>query len=211
MTVTTMPVGMLGTNCYLIESEALGCAVVDPGAQPDKIIAVIKERGLTPRYILLTHGHHDHIGGVKKLMAAYPEALLYIGEGDMEMLGDTQKSLAIFRVEDDSDYVIGGVNPLREGDSLVLDELEIKVLDTPGHTKGGVTYRCGEALFAGDTLFYEDVGRTDLYGGDFQVLLASLAKLAALEGEYVVYPGHGEATSLNHERQYNSYIAGRRQ
>jgi glyoxylase-like metal-dependent hydrolase (beta-lactamase superfamily II) len=210
MIITTIPVGMLGTNCYLLESAEKGCAVIDPGAQPHKIIRQIEERTLTPRYILLTHGHHDHIGGVKKIMAAYPEILLYIGEKDKEMLGDTQKSLAIFRQDDDTDYLIGDAVAVSGGDTLLMDELEIAVMDTPGHTKGGVSYLCGDALFAGDTLFRENVGRTDLYGGDFEILLASLAELAALEGEYTVYPGHGEATTLGHERRHNPYLTGDR-
>ncbi|MDL2233308.1 MBL fold metallo-hydrolase [Ruminococcaceae bacterium OttesenSCG-928-L11] len=206
MTVGIIPVGMLGTNCYIIKTDGESCAVVDPGAQPERIIRELEELRAVPRMILLTHGHHDHIGGVKKLMARYPDAVLYIGKGDAEMLGDTQKSLAVFRNSDDSDFVIGNARTLADGDVLQLEELEIRVLETPGHTKGGVTYLCEDAMFAGDTLFYGDVGRTDLYGGDYTTLLRSLRKLAEVEGDYRVYPGHGDSTTLQFERQNNSYI-----
>jgi glyoxylase-like metal-dependent hydrolase (beta-lactamase superfamily II) len=208
MEIITMPVGMLGTNCYIVKSDAGKCAVIDPGAQPEKIIDLMVKNKLTLQYVLLTHGHHDHIGGVKKLITQYRDARLYIGKGDLEMLGDSQKSLAIFKTASDSDFIIGNADTLAEGDTIELDELTFTVLETPGHTKGGVTYLCGDAMFSGDTLFREDVGRTDLYGGDYPTLKRSLAKLDALKGDFVVYPGHGESSTLDYERQNNQYIGG---
>lgn len=206
MNVTIIPVGMLGTNCYLLSSEKKNCVIFDPGAQPDKIAGIIEKDGLTPKYILLTHGHHDHIGGVQKLLARFGDCKVYIGEGDKEMLEDTGKSLAISRNETAAEFLIPEAATLKDGQELTLDELTIKVLDTPGHTKGGVSYICGNLLFSGDTLFYGDVGRTDLYGGSYSVLKKSLKKLHDLPGDYCVYPGHGDATTLEYERKNNRYI-----
>lgn len=207
MNVTIVPVGMLGTNCYLLASAGKGCAIIDPGAQADKIAGIIDKAGLSPRYILLTHGHHDHIGAVKRLAARFPEVKIYIGENDMEMLLDGNKSLAIMRSENANEFIIDNAGTLTDGQEVALDELTIRVLDTPGHTRGGVSYLCEDALFAGDTLFRGNVGRTDLYGGSYEVLLASLKKLAGLAGDYTVYPGHGDATTLEQERKHNPYIA----
>lgn len=207
MNLTIIPVGMLGTNCYILASEAKGCFIIDPGAQPDKIASVIGERGLTPRYILLTHGHHDHIGGVKKLMERYPDVALYIGAGDAETLTDPAKSHGVNRggmTKEEATFE--NVHTAREGDTFAVDELTVSVLETPGHSLGGLTYLCENLMFSGDTLFWGDVGRTDLYGGDYDTLKASLRKLSALDGDFVVYPGHGESTTLNYERQHNRYI-----
>ena len=206
MNILVMPVGMLGTNCYVLSSKAGSCAVIDPGAQPEKIIGQIEEMKLNVRYVLLTHGHHDHIGGVKKLMEKHPDALLCIGKNDLELLGDTGKSMAFMRHDNVADYMLQNARTLEEGAVLELDELSINVIETPGHTLGGVCYICRDALFAGDTLFYEDCGRCDLYGGSYETILKSLKKIAELDGDYVVYPGHGESTTLQHERSYNRYM-----
>ncbi len=207
MKVIIAPVGTLGTNCYIVSSEQGSCFVVDPGAQPEKLAGILEEHHLTPKYILLTHGHHDHIGGVKGLMRKFPDAVLYIGENDKEMLEDATKSYAN-RWENGEDFRISGAQTLKEGDTLEVDELTIAVLDTPGHTKGGVCYLCGDVIFSGDTLFRGDIGRCDLYGGNFEVMKQSLAKLAALEGDYTVYPGHDASTTLDYERAYNPYLRG---
>ncbi|MCL2055921.1 MAG: MBL fold metallo-hydrolase [Oscillospiraceae bacterium] len=209
MKIIHLAVGLLGTNCYIIAAENDSCVIIDPGAQPDKIAGIVEENGLSPKFILLTHGHHDHIGGVKKLMSLFPEAGLKIGADDLEMLSDSQKSLAVFRYGDDAEFLIGSASNATEGDILSADGLEFRVISVPGHTKGGVAYLCGDALFTGDTLFREDVGRTDLYGGDYNILRFSLAKLAALQGDYVVYPGHGEFSTLDYERANNPYLSGK--
>lgn len=207
MNLITIPVGMLGTNCYILSSNANNCAVFDPGAQPEKIINTVGDNGLNVRYILLTHGHHDHIGGVRKLMEKFPEAELFIGKHDLEMLTDGNKSYASVRYDKSGEFFIEKAQTASDDDIIKLDELEIRVMETPGHTKGGVCYICDNMIFSGDTLFLRDVGRCDLYGGDYGVMKKSLLKLIGLNGDYRVYPGHGEATSLEFERQHNSYIA----
>ncbi len=206
MNVTVIPVGFLGTNCYLLESASKECAIIDPGAQPAKLAEVIAKANLNPKYILLTHGHHDHIGGVNKLREEFPQIGLYIGKGDMEQLEDTQKSYATARGMTDKEFPVPGAKGVGDGDILELGELQIKVLDTPGHTKGGVCYIVEDMIFSGDTLFLNDIGRCDLYGGDYKVMKQSLTKLVALPGNYTVYPGHGDATTLEHERKNNPYI-----
>jgi len=206
MDLTIMPVGMLGTNCYILASEQKSCLIIDPGAQPDKIANYLLQNGLAPKYILLTHGHYDHIGAVKRLMKRYPDAELYMGEGDVPLLTDPSVSNALNRGLSAEDALFDHVDTIREGDTLTVDGLTVQVLETPGHSQGGLTFVCGTFVFAGDTLFYESVGRTDLYGGDFNVLKESLKKLCDLLGDYDVYPGHGESTTLSHERRHNPYI-----
>ncbi len=206
MNLTILPVGLIGANCYFAAAGTGNCAVIDPGAQPEKLIAALREKKLTPKRILITHGHHDHIGGLRRLLAEYPDAALHIGEGDLDALESPEKSLATMRGREAAEYVIPGGQAVHEGDVLPLDELEFKVLETPGHTPGGVIYLCGDILFAGDTLFYENCGRCDLPGGDFEVMKKTLNRLAALEGDYTVYPGHERSTTLEHERANNPYI-----
>ncbi len=206
MNITIIPVGLIGTNCYFAAASSGNCAVIDPGAQPEKLIAALREKKLTPTRILITHGHHDHIGGLKRLMAEYPDATVHIGAGDLDALENPEESLAMMRGKDTAEYTIAGGLGVREGDTLTVDELEFKVLETPGHTKGGVCYLCGDVLFAGDTIFYENCGRCDLPGGDFEVMKKTLNRLAALEGDYTVYPGHERASTMEHERARNPYI-----
>ena len=206
MNVTIIPVGMLGTNCYLLASRAGSCALIDPGAQPEKITDILEEKEYTLRYILLTHGHWDHLGAVKKLMEKFPGVPCYIGAEDKELLTDPEKSSRMARAQDWETLHIPDAKELGDGDKLELDELTLEVIETPGHSKGSVCYLCENIIFSGDTLFLENCGRCDLYGGDFGVMKKSLKRLAGLSGEYTVYPGHGEATSLSHERAHNPYI-----
>lgn len=207
MNIITMPVGMLGTNCYILSSKANSCAIIDPGAQPEKIIARVAEEKLTVRYILLTHGHHDHIGGVKRLCGEFSEAKLFVGKNDLEMLTDGRKSLAAIRHPGADEFIVDRAEALADGQELELDEMKIRVVESPGHSKGSVCYLCRDAMFSGDTLFFGDVGRCDLYGGDYDAMKASLRKLIELEGDYRVYPGHGNGSSLEYERMHNPYIA----
>ena len=204
MKVIAIPVGSLGTNCYLLCADNGDCAVIDPGANAPKLQAHIEENSLTPRCVLLTHGHYDHIGAVRGLLDAYPEMTLYVSANDLEMLTDGGKSYG--NAPGVEQRHAQAAHTVREGDTIALDSLTIHVLDTPGHTRGGVTYRCEQSLFVGDTLFRLDCGRTDLYGGDYPTILRSLAKLAALSGDYDVYSGHGPESTLAFERANNPYM-----
>ncbi len=204
MKIVTVAVGPLATNCYLILSDKNNAAVIDPGFNAPLLLQHLHSLGARVQMILLTHGHYDHMGAVRQLQQE-TGARLVAGKKELPMLRDAKMSLAR-EVFDDPEYVLAPDVLLEEGESVQLDELTFTCIETPGHTEGGVTYRVGGALFTGDTLFKESAGRTDLYGGDYGKLKASLAKLAALEGDFAVYPGHGDATTLEYERQTNSYI-----
>ncbi|MBQ3050036.1 MAG: MBL fold metallo-hydrolase [Oscillospiraceae bacterium] len=198
-------VGMLGTNCFLLVSgnEA---AIVDPGATAGRIIEfadkICGEEGKV-KYILLTHGHFDHIGAVAELKAHY-NAEVCIHKDDADRLVNTDNyERYLERVKP----LEGGADKLlNDGDMLPLGDEFIEVIHLPGHTPGGVAYKNGEILVTGDTLFHGSIGRTDLIGGNQRVLMSSLAKIYRLEGDYTVYPGHEENSTLEEERAYNFYM-----
>ncbi len=210
MKMIWMAVGPLEANCYILPAPAGKTVLVDPGDDAERIGEVLDKNGLTPAWILLTHGHHDHIGAVRALKARYPQVKVAIGSGDVELLNDTAKSLPFANLP--KEEFLQEDMALKEGDEIVEGNLSFQVVETPGHTKGGVCYICrclGEAeklLFTGDTLFEGEIGRCDLYGGDYTAMLDSLRKLAALSGEYHVYPGHGGDTTLDRERRVNLYM-----
>lgn len=199
------PVGVIGTNCYIAADDQGKCAVIDPGAQPEKLAAFLKEHDYVPEVILLTHGHFDHIGAVKALAAEF-SAQIVIGERDAEQLADPAKSMAGPHGLSKNDYVMEPDKTVKEGEEITVGDMCFSVLDTPGHTRGGVTYRCEDFLFTGDTLFAGSVGRTDLYGGDYGVLMSSVRKLSELQGDFRVLPGHGPDTTLDIERRINPYM-----
>lgn len=204
MKIYTFILGLFGTNCYII-ADRDAAAVVDPGGDAAKIIEKLADKGLQCRYILLTHGHFDHILGVNGLREA-TGAKLCVHREDVELLSDPDKSYA---------HQFGGLiyktaPPdllLEDGDAITLGQTRIEVMHTPGHSRGSVTYKLDGALICGDTLFRDGMGRYDLYGSDFKALCSSLARLSSLEGDFKVYPGHGQSTTLERERQNNIYMS----
>lgn len=205
MKILSLSLGSFQTNCYIIFDEnTKACCVIDPGFEPDKIIKCIKENQLKPYYILLTHGHGDHIGAVPQLKEAYPEAKVMIGANDQYRLANPHLSLLSMM---GSQAVMTADQTLKDGDIIQIDSISIKVLDTPGHTEGGISLLGSGVVFVGDTLFQGDVGRTDLPGGDGKKLVKSIQqKLYVLPDDTVVYPGHGPATSIGEEKRFNAYV-----
>lgn len=197
MNVITMPVGMLGANCYLLCSDQNNCAVIDPGAEPQRIAEKIESEGLTPKMILLTHAHFDHIGGVSWLKDRYGVPV-WLHKADWELALDPNKNLS--SMLGSRQFVLQPDRALVGGEQVPLDELMIDVIETPGHTPGGVSLLVNGTLFSGDTLFDGGYGRTDFWGGDWNALAASLKKLLELPGEYRVLPGHGGQTTIADQR-----------
>ena len=206
MRIYTLQVGEIGTNCYLAASDAGNAAIVDPGAEPERIVAALTQYSLTPALILLTHGHFDHIGAAEALRQWY-HIPLYVHAADAELLSDPAKNGGKGLMG--REVTAGYDHLLVDGDRIPLDELEFQVIHTPGHTAGSVCFAADGLLLTGDTLFCRGIGRTDLYGGSFSEIRRSLSRLAALEGDRRVFPGHGPATTLDAERAENSYLGER--
>ncbi|MBQ8909431.1 MAG: MBL fold metallo-hydrolase [Oscillospiraceae bacterium] len=192
--IHTLTVGPLETNCYILYADnCRECLIIDPGYEPDRVLDAVKELGKTISAILLTHGHFDHVGGVREIFSQ-TDCDIYLCPADCQMPETMTAGPLCY------------TNSYQDGDSLNLAGLTLQVLHTPGHTPGSVCLLCENALFAGDTLFAGSCGRTDLPCGDWDTLASSLARLKALPGDYTVYPGHGEATKLSLERIYNHYM-----
>ncbi len=189
-----MPLGAYQTNCYIFHDDAsTACCVVDPGYEPDLILNKLDELGLTLEAILLTHGHFDHVGAVRQI-AADTDCDVYICAEDLSLPTQITAGPLYY------------TKTYAEGDTLSLAGLTVTVLHTPGHTPGSVCLVVGDAMFSGDTLFAGSCGRTDLPGGDWKTIQNSLGRLAALEGNFWVLPGHGESTTLAEEKKYNPYM-----
>ena len=196
----TIQVGGFEVNCSIL-SENGKAWIVDPGQEPSRIIDLLAKKGLEPAAILLTHGHFDHIGGIPGLLEKFPALPVYVHEKDMQMFGHPLNQLP-------PEYP----SFARPRNLASLDKLEdldgLEVLETPGHTPGGVCYHFPEdkLLLSGDTLFAGSVGRTDLPGGDMATLMDSLQKLTALPDDTLVIPGHGMHTRIALEKSGNPFL-----
>ena len=200
MEIGVLRLGMIGTNCYIFRQEGCTrCGIVDPGGDGDRLAAHLRERGLEPEAVLLTHGHFDHILGIPELRKAWPGLPVYchpadLGEGDTaHIFGETFPTVRSF----------GNITPYREGDAVEVAGVRLEVLETPGHTPGSVTLRAEDVLFTGDTLFAGSMGRTDLPGGDERQIMKSLKRLGELDGDWQVCPGHEGQSTLDRERSGN--------
>ncbi len=192
MHVIALPLGDYQTNCYLVWDEEKNCAVIDPGEEPEKVLQKAQQEDLAIRAVLLTHGHFDHVGGVKAI-AEKTGCAVWLNEKELRL----------------PSYLTAGslsyTDAYEEGDCVAVGALRFLVLETPGHTAGSVCLRCGDALFTGDTLFAASCGRTDL-GGSWQEMEKSLRRLRQIPEDLHVFPGHGQQSTLERERRYNPFL-----
>lgn len=204
--VYAFTIGELATNCYVLKDESTGeLAVVDPAT--DEITDILKETGYDfskIKYIILTHGHFDHIYGTEPLRKL-TNASVVISRAEAPFLSDNNLNISNYFVPMGMKKIVPDIL-VEDKSSIKLGESEITFLLTPGHTAGSMCLVFEDNLVSGDTLFCESIGRTDLPTGDMGDILKSLAKLKALEGDYRVYPGHGRPSTLQHERKYNTYM-----
>lgn len=205
MNIHHLNLGELKSNCYLIETEPGRCVAVDIGGDARMLINFLIMKKLKLSKILLTHGHFDHIGGVSEV-AEETGAEVYIHGDDADMLQSASASLAS-SMSIMPFCPVKNFNIISDGDCISDGNLNFKVLHTPGHTKGSVCYICDDVIFSGDTLFCCSIGRTDFPGGSINDMQNSLKKLYSLEGEYRIYPGHNESTTLGYERDSNPYLS----
>ncbi|ERT56902.1 MBL fold metallo-hydrolase [Peptoniphilus sp. BV3C26] len=203
MKVIQMELGNFATNTYIIYDENLDAVIIDPAAEAKKIISTIEKNNLKPKFVLLTHGHPDHVGALYELKEKY-NLKVYINEKDQEMLETNSTYFGPMLGLDIKD--VKGDSYLKDGQELSLGNLKFKIIETPGHTKGGVCILIENILFSGDTLFLGSMGRTDFPGGNEEEIFSSLKKLMELPDETVVLPGHGPKTTIGYERKYNPYV-----
>lgn len=203
----TLPLGPLETNCYIVyddvEKEAL---LIDPAWDYERIDKALDVLGVTLRFVFLTHGHADHIGALQEVRN-HKEVPVYIGKGDVDLIANSRNNLSMFLGKEI--VITSPEHIVTDGEVINFAGVPFKVIETPGHTPGGLCLYGAGLLFAGDTLFRCSVGRTDFYGGDSHVLVSSIEeKLMKLPNDTVVLPGHGPATDIGYERRNNPFLGG---
>ena len=196
MLIKTLPVGMIEANCYVVTNEeTLACVVIDPGDESNTILDYMESNHLRCEAILLTHGHYDHVGAVLQVMEETGAPVYICPRDDARITGERHYS---FPMPEGGRY-------FDDGDVLNFAGMDFQILATPGHSPGSVCIICGDAIFTGDTLFRGRCGRADLPGGDMMEELRSLKRLYELPGDYEVYPGHMDSSTLERERNFNYY------
>ena len=206
MKLKRFPLGMLWTNCYVVSSSSGETVVVDPGGPTEEVQAYLEQEKLTLEWVLLTHGHGDHIFGVGELRGLAKKGV-GISEDDADCLTSASQNLSK-HMGQAVDFA-PAEHMLADGEKIAVGEMTIEVIHTPGHTLGGCCFYVTEGeeaiLLSGDTLFARSVGRSDLPGGDEGTLIRSLEKLARFPDSLRVYPGHGPDTTIGDERALNPF------
>ncbi len=199
------PLGAYEANCYIIgcPKTKLG-AVVDPGAEPGLILSRIKDLGLTIKHIINTHGHVDHIGANARVKEA-TGAEIIIHADDAAMLAQPSGNLSAMMGQTIVSPPAGRL--VKDGDQITMGEISIRVIHTPGHTRGGICLDLGDRVITGDTLFAGSIGRTDFPGGNYETLIRSIKdKLLILDESTCVWPGHGSESTIGDEKSYNPFL-----
>lgn len=208
MNVRNMPSGMLMVNTYLVIDENTKKGfIVDPGGFDKKLCSVVEQSGISLEYIILTHGHVDHIGGVEDYRKKFPQIKVIAAKAELEMLKNPDFNMSN----------VMGISPVSlvpditvvEGDCISVGDIDIRFVMTPGHSPGGMCIIIDKekVVFSGDTLFAQSIGRTDFPGCSFEKLINSIKeKLFVLDDDTVVYPGHMNSTSIGFEKRHNPFV-----
>lgn len=209
MKIDCLVLGAYQTNCYILRRDETdrACLVVDTGLEAESLVEFLTANDLNPLAVVLTHGHADHIAGLRALCGRFPDIKVYIHRLDAEMLTGTKPNLSeltgsIFKTEPADSLVA-------EGDIIDQAQIKLRVLHTPGHTAGGISLYCEQqgVVFVGDTLFADSIGRTDFAGGSMTELIGSIKqKLLTLPEETILYPGHGPQTTIGREKRCNPFL-----
>lgn len=207
MKIKNIPSGSLFVNTYFTYDEDTEKGfIVDPGGPSEAGMNFIEESGMSPEYIILTHGHDDHIGGIASYQKAFPDIKLIAHEDEAEMLSNPEMNHSYLSTP-------GGIMPkpdilVKDGEEMKVGNMQLKFIHTPGHTPGGMCILVDDAvLFSGDTLFKASIGRTDFIGGSYDQLISSIRdKLFKLKDDLLVLPGHMEHTSIGFEKENNPFV-----
>lgn len=207
MKILRLTLGPIQGNCYIVyDEDTREGVVIDPGYDGKRIKSVLDEKGVNLQYILLTHAHVDHIGGVPELKSEFPDVPVVMHEDDEDLLLDSNLNMSTqalgYKVSMKPDVSV------KDEDVLPFANTQIKVIHTPGHTKGGVCFVIDNSVFTGDTLFRDSIGRSDFYGGDGETLIRSIVeKLMTLPADFNIYPGHMEPSTIGREKERNMFIS----
>ncbi|KEI96433.1 MBL fold metallo-hydrolase [Clostridium botulinum] len=199
MDIKTIPVGIYNANCYLLIDQDK-CAIIDPGGDPEDIIKIIEDNNLIPKFILLTHGHIDHVGGVEAIKDEY-NIPFYINRKDEDLIKEAEYIFGNFgKYKNADEYLV-------EGKEFQLGNFKIKAIETPGHSPGGMSFLVNNVIFTGDTLFRESIGRSDFIGGSHNTLINSIqSKITVLDPDIYVLPGHGPQSTIGYEKDNNPFF-----
>ena len=210
MKISQLVLGPIETNVYFfLDEETKEGFMVDPAIPSPAILNAIEELGMELKYILLTHRHFDHITGVPFVKEHFPEARVVIGQGDSAVLSNPEEFPPPFSMEMPELKPCPADLTVKEGDTLTVGGMTVRVMETPGHTPGGVIYLLDDEqiMISGDTVFYHSFGRTDFPGGSMEQLKDSLARIGALPQDYNILCGHGPMTTLSEERKADPYMS----
>lgn len=206
MKIQQIPVGPFEMNCYIVtEDNHPNCLIIDPGDEPERLIHYIDEHQLKPARIINTHNHIDHTRRVSDIQNYY-KIPFHIGEDDLPLLESLKDQGLLFGLDASPLPAVSGF--LKDGDTFKLVEKTFTALHTPGHSPGSICLYTPGHVFVGDVLFRDSIGRTDLYGGNYQALLKSIReKLLTLPEETIVYSGHGPTTTIGREKKHNPFLS----